>query len=332
MVRRRRTRVRRPKHAGAGAALGALLPLIAGGAVLARNGTSEVPQPPATVIVERTVQPPAQAPAPGPSAAPAVAQDDQPAQRGNATAECLARFAIGLPSNGADAKRRETLVCRRGYVLAFDADTRDPDWVMERLTPADLVGTAKRSNAFKQDPVVKGADAGNWDYAGLGYDRGHQAPAGDARFDQDVMNESFFFSNMAPQIGIGFNRGAWKYLEENVRSWVSCAGHRDVYVFTGPIYDPHGKKIGRDSVAVPASFFKIVYDAQTDRAVGFVLPNRKIGAVIDLVDYVKPIRDIESDTGLTFFSRFDGRRQSLLKDSSGVPWGHTSQCVADAGD
>jgi endonuclease G len=327
MVRRRR---KREKHVGTGALIGALLPIVAGGTGLARSGLQPVPP---TVIVEQAPAQPPAAPAPANAAAPAPSAGEAPSPpAGNASAACLARYGNLLPSNAADAKARETLVCRRGYVLAFDADTRDPDWVMEHLTKSDLDGNAKRSNAFKPDPLLKGADAANRDYAGLGYDRGHQAPAGDARFSQQVMNESFFFSNMAPQIGIGFNRGAWKFLEENVRAWVSCGSHSDLYVFTGPIYQPHGKTIGPDKVAVPAAFYKIVYDAQGGRAVGFILPNQKIGSTIDLVKYAKPIAEIETETGLTFFSHLDRRTQTVLKASAGVPWGHTETCPSDGGD
>jgi endonuclease G len=328
MVRRRR---KREKHVGTGALIGALLPIVAGGTGLVRSGFQPIPP---TVIVQQAPAPAAAAPA---AAAPAGTSQPAPAEpaaapRGNASAECLARYGSLLPSNAADAKERETLVCRRGYVLAFDADTRDPDWVMERLTKADLDGSAKRSNAFKPDPVLNGADASNRDYAKQGYDRGHQAPAGDARFSQQVMNESFYFSNMAPQIGNGFNRGAWKFLEENVRAWVSCGGHSDLYVFTGPIYQGHAKTIGPDKVVVPAYFYKIVYDAQAGRAVGFILPNEKIGSTIDLAKYARPIAEIETETGLTFFSHLDQRSQTVLKASAGVPWGHTQTCPSDGGD
>lgn len=39
-----------------------------------------------------------------------------------------------------------------------------------------------------------------------GYDRGHMVPAADAKISQDAMDETFFLSNIAPQVGDGFNR------------------------------------------------------------------------------------------------------------------------------
>ena len=42
-------------------------------------------------------------------------------------------------------------------------------------------------------------------------------PATKHNFDQHIQDESFFFTNMSPQVGLGFNRGAWRMLEEHVR-------------------------------------------------------------------------------------------------------------------
>lgn len=39
-----------------------------------------------------------------------------------------------------------------------------------------------------------------------GYDRGHMVPAADAKISQSAMDETFFLSNIAPQVGDGFNR------------------------------------------------------------------------------------------------------------------------------
>jgi endonuclease G len=189
-----------------------------------------------------------------------------------------------------------------------------------------LVGPAKRTNNFMVDASLPGS-ADLSDYDKSGYDRGHQAPAGDAKYAQNVMDQSFFLTNMAPQVGIGFNRGAWKYLEETVRAWILCGGHKNLFVITGPVYA--GSKyapIGHDKVVVPARFYKIVYDPDSGHALGFMLPNEKIGSTIDLQKYLVPIADIETETGLDFFAAFDRRRQKMLETQTGTAWGHASTC------
>jgi endonuclease G len=58
------------------------------------------------------------------------------------------------------------------------------------------------------------------------------APSADMAWDEQAMSESFYLSNMVPQVGIGMNRGIWKDLEEKVRKWT--LDRKSVYVFTGP--------------------------------------------------------------------------------------------------
>lgn len=47
----------------------------------------------------------------------------------------------------------------------------------------------------------------------VGTDRGHMVPAADAKQSQQAMSETFLLSNIAPQVGDGFNRHYWAYLE-----------------------------------------------------------------------------------------------------------------------
>lgn len=76
----------------------------------------------------------------------------------------------------------------------------------------------------------------NTDYKGSGYDRGHLAAAGNHKVEQKHMEQTFFLSNMAPQIGVGFNRDSWNRLEKHVRKLTNV--YKDVYVCTGPLYLP----------------------------------------------------------------------------------------------
>jgi endonuclease G len=328
----RTRKARTPRGAMAVQAFGAVAPL-AVAALGMLQPHAEAAIPPGKAI-------PAVALSAGGLAPPPVGPhgDLPPPPPGNVTPDCLKQFAsIDLPVHrGDDVARRQTRMCREGYVLSFNVDTRSPDWVVERLSPADLTGPARRANNFSDDPDLHpDADASNADYLKTGFDRGHQAPAADAKFNQQVMNQSFYFTNMSPQRGIGMNRGAWKFLEENVRGWVLCGGHPDLYVVTGPIYgtlEGNPPTIGNPPIAVPRAYYKIVYDANLGRAVGFVLPNRKIGSRIELQDYVVPIADIETETGLNFFARMEGRRQAELKDGRANAWAGAAPCPGDTGD
>lgn len=76
----------------------------------------------------------------------------------------------------------------------------------------------------------------NTDYKHSGFDRGHMAAAGNHRVCQKHVDQTFLLSNMAPQVGVGFNRDSWNRLERHVRKLTRT--YPNVYVCTGPLYLP----------------------------------------------------------------------------------------------
>lgn len=216
--------------------------------------------------------------------------------------ECAYMYeGVGMPAyQGEDPNNPDyTLLCRDGYLLSHNADSKVPDWVLERLTPSRFKGPGDRdkSEFAPDDELPADGRAELADYKGSGFDRGHQAPAADMKYSQPATDESFFLSNMAPQVGIGFNRHVWAHLEDRVRGW---AEHReDVIAFTGPIYGE--KTIGANNVAVPTHFYKIMYEPGRRRAIALILPNKKISGN-DLRDYVTSIDEVEERTGLDFLT------------------------------
>lgn len=55
--------------------------------------------------------------------------------------------------------------------------------------------------------------ADNSDYKKSGYDRGHLAAAGNHKMSQNHVQQTFYLSNISPQVGVGFNRDSWNRLE-----------------------------------------------------------------------------------------------------------------------
>ena len=86
-------------------------------------------------------------------------------------------------------------ISRVGYTLSYDADYKTPQWVGWTLTAEKAEGTVPREKNFYPDPDVRGAKAYPKDYTNSGYDRGHMAPAGDMKWSQQAMLESFYLSN-----------------------------------------------------------------------------------------------------------------------------------------
>ena len=131
------------------------------------------------------------------------------------------------------AKGRASQIIRhKGYTLSYNNDWRLANWVGYVLTTQETEGDVERSDWFDKDPMVKGVQVRHADYTHSGFDRGHMAPAADMKWDKQAMVESFYMSNICPQVH-ALNAGLWSSLEDRVRSWA----RRDsaVVVVCGPI-------------------------------------------------------------------------------------------------
>lgn len=194
------------------------------------------------------------------------------------------------------------LVHHKHYSLSYNERHEIPEWVAYRLTRSSLQApNVPRAKRFNSDPMVKSRSAKHSDYSHSGYTRGHLAPAGDMAFSKDAMQETFYMSNMTPQIR-PFNNGIWKELEEQVRDW--AYNKNELIVVSGPIMQGIDKHIGQNKIGVPKSFYKIVMNGEGSRAdaVGFIIPHD----VSDerLQSYAVSVDEIESQTGLNFFDDY----------------------------
>ncbi|CAO3623224.1 unnamed protein product [Cunninghamella blakesleeana] len=222
---------------------------------------------------------------------------------------------FGDPGDARDFLERES------YVVSYNRRDCVASWVGEHLTAKSLIageGVNRDKSKFKEDPDVPPQFRSTLaDYSGSGFDRGHMAPAGDAVTTQTAMDQTFYLSNMSPQVGIGFNRQYWAYLEGFVRSLTKTFS--DVYVFTGPLFLPQKDsdgsytttfKVLKGNVAVPTHFYKIILvpqkDAQDKYAYGaFILPNQAIDSKTDLTSFKVDKAVVEKASGLTFFDKLD---------------------------
>lgn len=113
------------------------------------------------------------------------------------------------------------------YTLAYSEENEQAYGVYYQLTPELINGTQSRTDDFRADPAVSTGSASLNDYKGSGYDRGHLCPAADMALNKTSMSESFFLSNMSPQVP-GFNRGIWSSVEDQVRKWALAFDGLDV--------------------------------------------------------------------------------------------------------
>lgn len=231
---------------------------------------------------------------------------------------CLVEVShVGLPAH--DPQTETIRLCWITHALAYSAQSRLAAWVAEDLRVEMLTGPAnRRTERFRVDPdLPHRISAQLADYKDSGFDRGHLAPAADFKFNQKQMSLTFRLSNVAPQIGNGFNRGVWRRLETATRAWVSA--RRQLYVFTGPVIEPNGTTIGKGRIPVPVAFFKIVYDPESRIALSFLLPHRKM-ASHTWPDHQVRVDDVERVTNLDFFPNLEEQEERQMEATKPLVW------------
>lgn len=196
------------------------------------------------------------------------------------------------------SQRIDTLyLCKQNYAINYRTDTKTAEYVVEHVTQPSVTGPAKRANDFRPDQdIPKEYQSQLSDYAGHPYDRGHLSPAGDNTQTPSIMSESFYLSNMIPQVPNN-NRGIWKQLETYVRTWVNEG--RDIYVVSGTLYMQGATEIGKNRVGVPTHVWKVIVDKNKIQGIAFIFPNAAI-PVQNLPEYATNISEIEQLTGINF--------------------------------
>ncbi|CAI4222334.1 unnamed protein product [Auanema sp. JU1783] len=204
------------------------------------------------------------------------------------------------------------------FVLSYDRKTKTAHWVCEHLTPESLTYDPQVNRSLCQfrpdESLHKYFQSQNEDYKGSGYDRGHLAAAGNHRKSQSAIDQTFFLTNMSPQVGKGFNRDKWNELEKHARK--TAKKSLNTYILTGPLYLPRKendgnlyvkyKLIGKNHVAVPTHFFKVLL---SETSIGqfemecFVLPNEVIPDEVPLTSFFVPLELIERNGGFLVFDR-----------------------------
>jgi endonuclease G len=204
------------------------------------------------------------------------------------------------------------------FTLSYLEKHEQAEWVAYELTGREVQGVEERSDDFREDPKVTTGSASLADYYRSDYDRGHLAPAGDMKFSEEAMSESFYMSNMSPQEP-SFNRGVWRELEEEVRELALQNG--SLYVVTGPVFGKRNKRIGDNRVSVPRAYYKVLLDYTEPeiKAIAFLLPNK--GSDKDVYDFAVAIDSVEAVTNIDFFPALPDLEEDMLESTFDVsPW------------
>lgn len=194
----------------------------------------------------------------------------------------------------------ENLIVHGGYIVCYDEQYEIPKWVTYTITNKQLKNKLfKRKNYFQSDPLVPTGSAAPSDYVGSGYDKGHGAPATIFAYNKLLLQESFYMSNMFPQLP-SVNRGDWKKMELYVQTIVGF--YKKIYVVSGAVVLSPYYTIGKNKIAVPQIFYKVIFDKNKQFICGFVILNQE-KEKHNIADYMVSLNFIKTLTDISNFQQ-----------------------------
>ncbi|TXB66136.1 DNA/RNA non-specific endonuclease [Vicingus serpentipes] len=234
---------------------------------------------------------------------------------------------IGLPK----PVEGEEVISHLAYSLVYDENHEQAKWVVHIISTDIIDGKASRSNNFRVDTLVKTGSAtekdyflktkklgekNKYEYDGFGYDRGHLAPSADFKWNKKALSESFYYSNMSPQLA-DFNRKKWAKLEGLMRGYVEN-NNEQLFIVTGPILNDSLPVIerGENQVTIPEYFYKVALDYANKKAIGFIMPNKDIKNPIS--SFAVSINEVEMAAGIDFFYQLDDELEEQLESQNQV--------------
>lgn len=228
---------------------------------------------------------------------------------------------------------------QRNYTMMYDPEVYASYWVAYPLC-ADHLGSG-REESWSYDPAVPKAKQTDIKHGAYGvsfstakydnqyYSRGHQIPNADRNGVDDMMAQTYYATNMTPQMQHGLNGGVWSSLELAVRNVIKNTADT-VYVVTGAAFR---KKGGSETIQtivntqdgktlpVPNYYWKALLkvkwngagEVTSAKACGFWLEHRD-----DLkayTNYAVSVDQIEQWTGLDLFTNLPASLQTTAESS-----------------
>lgn len=215
----------------------------------------------------------------------------------------------------------------RNYSMLYDKNLKVAYWVAYPLCNYYL-GKTDRTKAWAYDPNVDKAYqvnivAGSYNNKNYDFDRGHQLPSGDRTVSYEANAQTFYATNMTPQVGKKFNQTIWADLEGQVRGWTS--NNDTLFVVTGAgFYDKNKITYTTDKegmkVAVPDYYYKALLDytdntnTTVNKMIAFKLDNKNYDDR-DFMKYAISVAELEKLTGITFFPNVPEEEKEKLDTS-----------------
>ena len=212
------------------------------------------------------------------------------------------------------------------YCIEWDKSLRAQRWTAYRWDKRNSVNNTSRTNEWAEDPLIPIKDYNRTtldDHKYNGYERGHMLGSQDRVNSYEANAQTFYMSNMHPQLS-GFNGdGIWWNLENRLRSVYNKDSFRDtLYVVKGGTisggmytYDKNNNLI------VPNYFFMALLRKRNNitanggyAAVGFWM-RHEANTDTTFKKYAVSIDELEELTGIDFFCNLPDEIEKAVEQS-----------------
>ena len=259
------------------------------------------------------------------------------------------QIAIHTYSDGAP-NDAETL----NYVVLYDGSRYAPVWTYHVMNttywPDSDTG---RTGSWATDPAINLAqqtgldNGGSTNNGGCGYSRGHLVASNYRQTTAAQNNQTFYYTNQAPQWQDSFNSGVWSSLETRVVNQAP-SGTTMLYVVTGVLYEgtvsnnqvtsstiptlPSGSK----NVPIPSHFYKCIMKCTFTgstitgaQGIAFIYTNEPHSGNYYASTFVTSIDAIETRAGFDFFANVPTAVQNAAESNTSHTW-FTGQSSANS--
>ena len=217
----------------------------------------------------------------------------------------------------------------RNYTVLYDGDNYAPLWVAYAMhTDTWRKILSGRDGSWGSDPAISLTQQTGLNNAqSVGYSRGHMVASQERQTTSYQNDQTFYYSNQAPQWQNGFNGGVWATMEGDLVS-NAPSGRDTLYVVTGVLYEGNVSTLPSTSnnttlnVPIPSHFYKCLMMCSFDTSgemtkatgIAILMTNEAHnGANYTDSEFITSIDEIETRTGFEFFPRVPSSLQTTAE-------------------
>lgn len=289
----------------------------------------ELPSATPDKVVEKSVEKPAPAPAPKKKAK---------SNKGKTSHSGWAELPAEMSGEELYTTYHLDSQGRRNFTVCYNSKHHSPMWVAVPMHRC-YKGDTKRVDNYDYDPTLPVNIQIRLSRSYGEYTRGHMLGSAERNASRELNNQTFYVSNIAPQMRDGFNQsgGAWNNLESFVDKQM-CTD--TLYIVTGAIYERYtdtdgtiieprtttNKSDGKQ-VGVPTAYYKALLrtkEGNTGRSVmecsreelkcaAFIVGHRSAQKRKPTRKEMLSIDELERLTGVDFFAGVENAPEDVAK-------------------